>query len=239
MATGLLLQPTRAVLSPRLRSITAQLLVMVIFVGLAWLTSGCTRTVRAPETFPTPVTEKLSLRIGLYQDHLFRDHVYHDASATSRTWVIDLRPIHRTLFKTLLSALFSELIEIEAPPGTALKSPRLDGIIEPQVQALTLQSPSASGTSSYRIALIYLLKVYSPQGELLGSWAVEGQGQGQSSWLQAGRAVTEALTNALRDIGAQIATALPERPAIKDLLALRQAQNAKTAAPSRRSKSDE
>jgi hypothetical protein len=224
-------QYTKAAANPSLRLIHGKALVMILF-ALVWLTGGCTQTARPPETFPTPVIQALPLRVGLYQDRPFRDYVHQGASEIGGTWIIDLRPIHKTFFKTLLGALFSELIEVESGSETYPPVSQLEAIIEPQVQAFTLQNLSAAASSAYRVSVVYLLKIYSPQGELLGSWPVQGQGQGDAGWLQAGQAVTEAVTNALRDIGVQIATQLAETPEIKELLAANRAQETGVAVPS-------
>jgi hypothetical protein len=230
MATQPFSQQTNAMAYATLRVIKRPV-ALLLFFGVVWLVSGCTQTVRLPEGFPTPVTQKLPLRIGLYQDRPFRDYVHQDASGTRKTWMVDLRPIHKTLFQTILGALFSELIEIERLPAITNQPSRFDAVIEPQVQAFTLQTPSASASPFYRVSAIYLLKVYSSQGELLGSWPVEGQGQGRSGWLKAGQGVAEAVTNALRDVGAQIVTELAEKPAIRDLLTAKQARDAGTPVP--------
>jgi hypothetical protein len=204
---------------------------LLLFLGLSWLVTGCPQTVRLPERFPTPVTEKLPLRIGLYQDRPFRDYVYRREPEAAKGWIVDMRPIHKTLFQTLLGPLVSELIEIERFPRIPRQAPKLDAIIEPEVQAFELQTPSASTSPFCRVSVTYLLRVYSPQGRLLASWPVEGQGQGRSGWLQAAQGVTEAVTNALRDLGAQIVVELGGRPTISALLADKRAKNAGTPDP--------
>lgn len=211
------------------RVITRSALVM-LWLGWAWLVTGCTQTVRLPEAFPTPVTQKLPLRVGLYQDRPFRDYVHQGAPEMGRAWVVDLRAIHKTLFKTLLAAQFSELIEVDRLSGVASQPSGLEAIIEPQVQAFTLQTPSSSASPYYRVSVLYLLKIYSSQGELLGSWSVEGHGRGHPGWLQARQAVTEAVTQALRDVGAQIVIELAVQPAIRDALTAKQARDAGAAA---------
>lgn len=203
----------------------------MIFLVLPWLIGGCTQNVRPPETFPTPVIQQLPLRVGLYQDRLFRNYVHQAASEMGRAWVVDLESIHKTLFKTVLSALFSEVIELENRPGTYRQPSGLQAIIEPQIQTFSLQTPSGSASPFYRASVAYLLTIYSPQGEPLGSWPVQGQGKGRSSWMQARRAVTGAVTDALRDVGVQIATELSEKRAIRDLLGSSRASQPSTEVP--------
>ncbi len=142
-----------------------------------------------------------------------------------------MRPIHRTFFQTILGALFSELVEIQRLTRTPEHPARVDAIIEPQVQAFTLQSPSAPGNATYRASVIYVLRIYAADGELLGSWPVEGQGKGRANWLQGNEGVTEAVSNALRDVAAQIVMGIADQPTISKLLVGRRAPGVDTPLP--------
>lgn len=190
---------------------------------LIWLlAAGCTRSVPIPSDFPTPVSERLPLRMGLYYDRLLRAYVYRKQTTDGTTWLVDLRPAHRPLFRQVFGEAFAQLREATDFAALTGAPGNLDAILAPQVEAFTLETPADSSSPFYQVTITYRIRLYSAKGEIITSWPIEGYGRGRAGWLQSGRAVKQATVQALRDVAAQIVIGIANSPGIAERLAAKQ-----------------
>jgi hypothetical protein len=200
------------------RWILIPMLLVIVLPGL-----GCNKTVRVTEDFPSPVVDTLPLRVGLrYQENLL-GYVYSDTGRGGSGWEVDLRAGNEKLFERLFATLFESVIRLDGAWSPPRGGSFMDLIIEPGLESYTLEEPAASGLEFYYISILYLLNFYSPRGELIASWPVEGYGRSRPSWGKTDDAIRKATTLAMRDAAARIALELAHTPAIQQVL------NGKTA----------
>jgi hypothetical protein len=179
---------------------------------------GCTKTVRVTEDFPSPVVETLPLRVGLrYQESLL-NYVHQDTAAGGSGWEIDLGASNERLFERVFATLFESVIRFDGAQVSPAGASRLDLIIEPRLDSYTLEEPAQSGLEFYYVSILYLLNFFSPQGELIGAWPVEGYGRSRAGWVRTNDAIRKATTLAMRDAAARVALELVDTAAIQQVL---------------------
>ncbi|MDJ0878205.1 MAG: hypothetical protein QNI86_06310 [Halieaceae bacterium] len=186
----------------------------------AVLLAGCANQVEVQGQFPTPVLDKLPLKIGVYYDPEFRSHEFYD-EADSREevdWIVRTGEAQIEMYNTLLPGMFEEVVMLNELPRRdrvdTVMEQDLDAVLVPHVQELQYSIPNHTKINVFEIWMRYRYELYAPDGELLAEWSMTSYGKTPTAFLQtAEAAVNLAAVVALRDAGANFAmnfTRVPE-----------------------------
>lgn len=179
---------------------------------------GCTKVVPIDSAFPSPIIESLPLVIGIHYDEAFRTYVHEEEALEGGTWVIELGSANVALYDHLFNSMFEHVTPVTEFPPESGEARGVDAIIKPQVEGFTFVTPGPTGSTFVEVSIRYRFTLYSPRGEFLSSWALEGYGRSHSRLFKAALPLEEATTLAMRDAAAVVAIEFKHKPEVKALL---------------------
>ncbi len=194
----------------------------LVSVWAAVLLVGCTNQVEVKGQFPTPVLDKLPLKIGVYYDPEFRSHEFYDEadSREETDWIVRTGEAQVEMYNTLLPGMFEQVVMLNELPrrdrvDTVLEQD-LDAVLVPHVQELQYSIPNHTKINVFEIWMRYRYELYAPDGELLAEWSMTSYGKTPTAFLRtAEAAVNLAAVVALRDAGANFAMNFTRVPEIR------------------------
>lgn len=188
-------------------------------LGLALLLlAACAATVEPGQDFPTPLVDRLPLRVALHYPPALLEYTHQEQDSGQRKWTVQLGPVSRRMFDSVFDALFTDTRRIEDIAGARQLAPVPDVVIQPTVSAFELSTPALSGTPHFAVWIRYQLELLDAAGTPLLSWPVTGYGQAGTGGMSDEASVERATLLALRDAAATIAVELPRQPRIRAFL---------------------
>ena len=176
--------------------------------------SGCATNITVKGTVPTPLVAKAPVKVGVYYSPDFRKFRHQEVVDQRSTYNIDFGAQNLSFFRTLMSAMFQSVVEIQQPPplapGTA---PQLDGIIVPEIVKYGFLTPEISGLNFYSASINYRITLYNRDGKRVGEWMLVGYGKSEAGLFGGDEALASATLLAIRDGSARIAIDIPKDPA--------------------------
>ncbi len=188
---------------------------LLLLAGMGLSVIGCTSSVTVKSDFPSPLTYKTPLRIGLYYPQNFSQYEYKEESEDRAKWIIKSGEAHQQVLDTVFSGMFTDVEHVD---GTTAGN--VDLIFEPQITDFQYAVPRETRVNIYEIWIKYNFKVYNSQGELLADWISSAYGKTPTAFLKSNEnAMEEAVVMALRDLGANMVVTFRSIPEIKAWLA--------------------
>ncbi len=188
----------------------------------AGLLTACANQVEVKGQFPTPVLDKLPLKIGVYYDPEFRAHEFFDEadSREETDWIVRTGQAQVEMYNTLLPGMFEQVVMLnELPRGDRVDTvidEDLDAVLVPHVQELQYSIPNHTKINVFEIWMRYRYELYAPDGELLAEWSMTSYGKTPTAFLRtAEAAVNLAAVVALRDAGANFAMNFARVPEVR------------------------
>lgn len=164
---------------------------------------------------PAPVAARLPLKVGVYYDDKFANHVYEENSEDRPNWRIESGASQTALFDQILSSMFAEIQRIDGVPPKSGSS-GFDLLLAPQVEEMQFSTPTEIKTEFYEAWVRYALAMYEPDGSPITTWRFEGYGKSSTEFLKnMDTGMNEAINVALRDAGAKFIVKFPDLPEIK------------------------
>ena len=165
---------------------------------------------------PTPVVARIPLNLGVYYDDNFKNYVYKEDTRDRPHWVIDNSATRLALFNQILPSLFSHITPVS---GTSAAGAPVDAIIAPKMDEMQLALPGETRTEFYEAWVKYDIRLYQPDGDLIAQWPVTGYGKVEEKFFKRrNKALNEAITLAMRDVGAKLALGFPKVEQVRDWL---------------------
>ena len=188
--------------------------VVVLLVALTL--GGCTgANVQMEGDIPTPLVNRLPLRVGLYLDPALVQYVFEEKIQDHGDWRVEVGPMQAKLFRQVASAMF-----LEAVPVDSVTSPgaNLDAVLAPSIVEFQISIPSQTRSEFYEVWIKYLMRLYDTHGTLIAEWPLTAYGKanrGDYGFMESSDspAIRQATMTALRDAGAFLAlrfTTIPE-----------------------------
>ncbi|MFT7218900.1 MAG: hypothetical protein ACI8Z1_000513 [Candidatus Azotimanducaceae bacterium] len=187
-----------------------------IVIGFVFLLQSCTTSVVVEGSLPTPLVEKIPARVGIYYSDDFRHFQHEETIRDSGSWNINLGQQNMMFFKRLMSSLFEEVVEIDAPPETSESMLDFDGIVIPEIEKFGFLTPNVSGLKFYSASIEYRIVMFDRTGDKVGDWNIVGYGKSEGGLFSADDAINESTVLAIRDGGARIAIELIDQPAVRE-----------------------
>lgn len=186
--------------------------------AVSLLGSGCSGSVMVQQAFPTPLVERMPLRVAVHYSPALTDYVYKEDASNDRDWTVQLGEANVRMFESVFGGLFTETRRVSGIQAAAAEMPGLDAIVAPAIDAFEFSLPSQSATDQYAVWIRYNLDVYGPDGQLIVRWPIAAYGQSGTGGLSDEKSMERATVLALRDAAATIATGFSQQPKIRDSL---------------------
>jgi hypothetical protein len=162
------------------------------------LLGGCAGQVIVSQEFPEPVAVPLPQRVGVYYNPEFLAYNYKDDESNIS---FELGSKQRSLFGKVFDALFLQSIALTAADGASADA-AIDLVIEPVLQEYAFLSPIETATDFYAVSLKYQIRIYSPDGTIIGYWPLVAYGKSRTRLMNKNESLGDATTMALRDVAA-------------------------------------
>lgn len=139
---------------------------------LAWV-AGCGATrVSVPDTFPTPLVDKLPLHIGVRLDDELKSYRLHDKPEQGTEIEIEVGSAQTALFSTLLNGMFARGSVISDSGTTGM-----DAVLVPSIEELQFSTPELTKTDYFEVWIRYRIRLYRPDDTLIAEWPLTAYGQ--------------------------------------------------------------
>ena len=181
---------------------------LIYAVSLLLILAACEQsmTLRVESEIPTPVIERMPVKIGVfYQDEL-RNYVSEENSDERPKWKIDSGSSHVYLFEQILSSMFQEVTEVAGTTAVAT----VDAVLAPSVAEMQFALPAETKTDFYEAWVKYDMELYNQDGSRIANWSVTGYGKSSTEFMKSrDKGLNAAVNQALRDAGAKFALGFP------------------------------
>ena len=126
--------------------------------------------------------------------------------------------MQQALFDQLFGSLFTSAERILELNSESLEAESTDVIILLEVDDYAITKPRDNGLDFYEATIHYGLSLYTPHGELISAWSVNGYGRDRRRTFVPFGAAAEATEEAMRDAATLIAVELGATPEIKAII---------------------
>ena len=182
---------------------------LIYAVSLLLILTACEQsmTLRVESEIPTPVVERMPVKIGVfYQDEL-RNYVSEENSDERPNWKIESGSSHVALFEQILSSMFQEVTEVAGTTTAAT----VDAVLAPRVAEMQFALPAETKTDFYEAWVKYDMELYNQDGSRIANWSVTGYGKSSTEFMKSrDKGLNAAVNQALRDAGAKLALGFPK-----------------------------
>jgi len=189
-----------------------------ILIGLTLLLSSCVTNVLVVGSVPTPLVEKMPVRVAIYYDESFKNFVHSESLDNEGKWQIDMGKQNLVFFRNLMTAMFETVVEVDTPILSQEDSNNFDGIIIPRIEKYGFLTPGISGLKFFSASIHYQIGLYSSENKKLTEYTVVGYGKSEAGSFNASSALGEATMFAIRDGGTRISTELKLLPEVDQWL---------------------
>ena len=165
---------------------------------MALLLSACAGQVIVSQEFPEPIAVPLPQRIGVYYNPEFLGYNYSDEESKIG---FELGSKQHSLFGKVFDAMFLQAISVPSADA-ATAGVDVDMVIEPMLQEYAFLSPIETATKFYSVSLKYQIRIYSPNGSIIGYWPLVAYGKSRTRLMNKNESLGDATTMALRDVAA-------------------------------------
>lgn len=206
------------------KTINYKLGLFTVIFTLAGLSAGCSNSLIAKGSFPTPLVSAMKASASAYYSPELRSHHYQEKKKDRRQWDIATGEIQVEFFDTLLPSLFKHWQDNDLDP--AIENPLLlqkfgdkHLIIRPSLADFQYSLPRETRSKVFEVWLKYNMQVYKADGELLADWLLTSYGKTPSAFLTSDEeAMNAAIQVALRDLGANLSLNFAKVPELQQWL---------------------
>jgi hypothetical protein len=185
------------------------LFILSIYFAAISIMTGCSTThtneIKIDEigTYPKPLIKPLQLSVGVYYGNKFSTQL-ELTGYRHQIFNVQIGKANIALFNYILSNFFQKYTPIQDLSEISANIKNIDLIIEPTVYSYTYNLPVP--TFQF-ILIIYEIKFYTPDGEQISSWRIEGNGYRSSPGFESEDALFLRLTQkAMREVAAKFIT---------------------------------
>jgi len=169
---------------------------------------------------PTPMVNRLPLRVGLYLEPALVQYVFEEKIKDHGDWRLEVGPMQAKLFQQVASAMFIEAIKVDSPTPVGIE---LDAVLAPSIADFQIAIPSQTRSEFYEVWIKYTMRLYDTHGALIAEWPLTAYGkanQGDFGFMDNSDtlAIRQATMTALRDAGAFLALRFTTVPEVRNWL---------------------
>jgi hypothetical protein len=190
---------------------------------------GCAgANVQMQGEIPTPLVNRLPVRVGLYLEPALVQYVFEEKIQDHGDWRVEVGPMQKKLFEQITRAMFLEVVQVSsiAPAGADL-----DAVLAPSIAEFQISIPSQTRSDFYEVWIKYQMRLYDTHGTLIAEWPLTAYGKankGDFGFMDNSDklAIRHATMTALRDAGAFLSLRFSTVPNVRAWLDARSQQPA-------------
>ncbi len=202
----------------RARYKEARPLVWIAGVFFTLILSGCSGAkVQIQGDIPTPLVNRLPVRVGLYFEPALIQYVFEEKIQNHGDWRIEVGPIQAKLFEKIASAMFAKAVRVESVTPTET---HLDAVLAPSIADFQISIPTETRSDFYEVWIKYQMRLYDTHGGLIAQWPLTAYGKANKEDFgfmdnSDKLAIHQATMTALRDAGAFLSIRFATEPKVK------------------------
>ncbi len=176
---------------------------------------------------PTPLVNRLPLKIGLYLEPELTQYVFEEKIQDHGDWRVEIGSMQAKLFRKITSAMFVESVPVDSITPS---EPPLDAVLAPSISEFQISIPSQTRSDFYEVWIKYVMRLYDTHGGLIAQWPLTAYGKankGDFGLMESSDepAIRQATLTALRDAAAFLALRFQSVPEIRAWMNSRSAES--------------
>jgi hypothetical protein len=169
--------------------------------------------------YPTPLTSKLPLTIGVYYTDNVKEFTYTELNENNgkEQYIIESGNSQVEMFNTLLPAMFTDVVVLDNLDDIPARYPQLDAVFVPVIDDFQLGLPAKTRLASYEIWIKYNMRLSDVNGNQIADWVMTAYGKAPGDNSD-NRGINDAANLALRDLAATFSLEVRDVPDVRDWL---------------------
>jgi hypothetical protein len=188
---------------------------------LLLMLGGCAAsTIVISGSYPSPLSRKLPLTVGVYYPDELRNFSYTeiDDNSGQDQYIVQSGTSQLELFNTVLPALFENVVMLDSLEGASTAS-NIDAVFVPDIAEFQLGLPQKTKLKVYEIWMKYNMKLSKTNGDYIADWVMTAYGKSPQENLQTvDSGVQGAAVVAMRDLAASFSLGFSEVPEVNEWL---------------------
>lgn len=176
--------------------------ILAIFL-LALTAPGCKKEINPDYRVPPPLVDPLPMTVGVFYDEEFRNYLLETERDYAADITVSFGRASVSFHDDLFSKVFAKIVPLQARVQSLQGIEPIDLVIETKI----LSSDFWLLNLKNAVDISYSYTLYSPAGDQLADWKVDGPPVFASN-------LDEAFENAMRDAGARFIVMIYEDPSI-------------------------
>ena len=180
--------------------------IKIIFLNLIIFVSGCTsQSITISTSIPPPlVISNSDLRVvSFFNDNVnnyqFKSEVLEK---TDNSWEINFQDTQKNIFTIILNSFFDN--NNISDNFDNISDTSADLIIGFNLESFELLTPQIASNDKYSIWIKYKINIYDQKKDLIQNWSITGYGEQLTGAFKGNDAILNAISLALRDVGANL-----------------------------------
>jgi len=185
---------------------------------LCALLAACTgANVQMEGEIPTPLVNRLPIRVGLYLEPALVQYVFEEKILDHGDWRVEVGQMQAKLFHKIGAAMFLEAVQVDS---VAPNRADLDAVLAPSIAEFQISIPSQTRSDFYEVWIKYTMRLYDTHGTLIAQWPLTAYGKANKEdfgFLDNSDklAIRQATKTALRDAAAFLSLRFATVPEVK------------------------
>jgi hypothetical protein len=183
------------------------------------LTGCAAKVIELDASFPTPLTRKFPITVGIYYPDELRQFQYVeiDDNSGNDQYIIGAGQLQLKLFDTLMPAMFENVVKLDSPTTS---DPSIDAIFSPNITEFQLGIPYKTKLNVYEVWIQYNLRMTKADGSYIADWVMPAYGKSPAENFLDNTTVgiQNAAEIAMRDIAASFTLGFTRVPGVNDWL---------------------
>jgi uncharacterized lipoprotein YajG len=180
--------------------------IKLIFLNLIMFVSGCTsQSITISTSIPPPlVISNSDLRVVSFFNNNVNNYQFKSEvlEKTDNSWEINFQDTQKNIFTIILNSFFDNYNISDN--FDEISDASADLIIGFNLESFELLTPQIASNDKYSIWIKYKINIYDQKKDLIQNWSITGYGEQLTGAFKGNDAILNAISLALRDVGANL-----------------------------------
>lgn len=180
--------------------------IKLIFLNLIMFVSGCTsQSITISTSIPSPlVISNSDIRVVSFFNNNVNNYQFKSEvlEKTDNSWEINFQDTQKNIFTIILNSFFDNYNISDNFDDISDTS--ADLIIGFNLESFELLTPQIASNDKYSIWIKYKINIYDQKKDLIQNWSITGYGEQLTGAFKGNDAILNAISLALRDVGANL-----------------------------------
>lgn len=178
----------------------------LIFLNLIMFVSGCTsQSITISTSIPSPlVISNSDIRVVSFFNNNVNNYQFKSEvlEKTDNSWEINFQDTQKNIFTIILNSFFDN--NNISDNFDNISDTSADLIIGFNLESFELLTPQIASNDKYSIWIKYKINIYDQKKDLIQNWSITGYGEQLTGAFKGNDAILNAISLALRDVGANL-----------------------------------